>query len=135
MKNSFTLDQIQASHQKVKTGADFPAFVQALVQMGVTGYDMYVADRHAEYFGKNQFSVKEDAKYPEFTVSGKGDNERFRNILRMHQMGKTNYMTFCEQLATAGIERWSLNVKKMTCTYFDIHGTVMLEEKVPMPSS
>jgi uncharacterized protein YbcV (DUF1398 family) len=43
-------------------------------------------------------------------------------------------MTFCEQLAGAGIERWSLNVKKMTCTYYDAQGIEMLVEKVPVPS-
>ena len=130
----FTLDQIQQSHSKVKTGADFPAYVQALIQMGVTGCDMFVHDRHAEYFGKNRFSVTEDAKYPTFDIAPKSNNERLGNILRMHQLGKTNYMTFCEQLAGAGIEKWSLDVKKMTCTYFDAHGVQMLVDKVPVPS-
>jgi uncharacterized protein YbcV (DUF1398 family) len=133
MKNKFTLNQIQESHSKVKTGADFPAYVQALIQMGVTGYDLFVTDRHAEYYGTGQFSIKEEAKYPEFEIALKVNGEKFRNILNMHQIGKTNYMTFCEQLASAGIEKWSLNVKKMTCTYFDSHGVELLVEKVPVP--
>ena len=131
----FTLNQIQESHSKFKTGTDFPAYVQSLIRLGVTGFEVYVEDRHAEYYGKNRFSVKEEGKYPSFDIASKADLERFRNILKMHQIGKTNYMTFCEQLANAGIDKWTLNVKKLTCTYYDAQGNEMLVEPVTLPKS
>jgi uncharacterized protein YbcV (DUF1398 family) len=129
----FTLNDIQDSHSKLKSGTDFPAYVQSLIHLGVTGFDVYVEDRHAEYYGKNKFSIKEEGKYPSFDVAVKVDGERFRNILKLHQTGRTNYVTFCEQLAKVGIEKWTLNVKKLTCTYYDAQGNEMLVEPVTLP--
>jgi hypothetical protein len=38
----FTLQQINASHAQVKSGADFPRHVQNLKQLGLVSYDHYV---------------------------------------------------------------------------------------------
>lgn len=39
----FTVEQINAIHSKVKTGADFPQYVQDLKALGMEYYDNYVA--------------------------------------------------------------------------------------------
>jgi uncharacterized protein YbcV (DUF1398 family) len=126
----FTLSQIHDSQSKMKNGAGFPAFVQALLSMGVTGYDLYVHDRHADYFGTNGFTIKEEAKYPSFDIAQRVDSEKLASFLKTYQLGKTNYMTFCEQIANAGIEKWTLDVKKLTCTYFDALGQTVFVEKL-----
>jgi hypothetical protein len=46
----FTIEQIKAAHSKVKSGTDFPAYVQELIALGVTGYETYVADGHTGLF-------------------------------------------------------------------------------------
>lgn len=45
------LDQIKTAHARVKSGADFPAYVQELKSMGMSWYDLYVSDGHAVYTG------------------------------------------------------------------------------------
>jgi hypothetical protein len=35
----FTLEQIKKAHDKVQTGADFPIYIQELIDLGVEGYD------------------------------------------------------------------------------------------------
>ncbi|MGB4398918.1 MAG: DUF1398 family protein [Daejeonella sp.] len=35
----FTAEQIKAAHSKVKSGADFPAYIQDIKALGVTGYE------------------------------------------------------------------------------------------------
>jgi len=40
-------------------------------------------------------------------------------------------MTFCNEAAKAGVEKWIVDTQKMTCTYYDKLGNVMLEEKIP----
>jgi len=34
----FTVEQIDKAHEKVKSGADFPNYIQEIKQMGVTAY-------------------------------------------------------------------------------------------------
>lgn len=37
----FTVEQIKAAHSKVKSGADFPAYIQEIKSLGVTHYEAY----------------------------------------------------------------------------------------------
>jgi uncharacterized protein YbcV (DUF1398 family) len=130
----FTIDQIQESHSRQRNGADFPAFVQSLIKMGVTGYNLFLQDRHAEYFGKKgKAALLEDAKYPEYTIAPKWDSERFMNILTNYRQGKLNYSSFYEQLTRAGVEKLSLDMKTLTCTYYGIDGAELHVEQLRKP--
>jgi hypothetical protein len=64
-KKMFTLQQIKAAHAKVKSGADFPAYVQEIKQLGLLYYDFLVKNGQTEYHGTNGFQVNSDAIYPE----------------------------------------------------------------------
>ena len=127
----FTIDQIKAAHSKVKSGADFPKYVQDLIDLGVVSYHTFVMDGHAEYFGESHYQVKSDAKYSVLKVSEKSNLENFINRLKIHQQGQTDYMTFCKDSAETGVEKWVVDTKTMTCTYYDLSGNMMLEEKIP----
>ncbi len=37
----FTIAQIKEAHDKVKSGADFPKYIQDLINLGVIGYDTF----------------------------------------------------------------------------------------------
>ncbi len=76
----FTIDQIKAAHSKVKSGADFPKFIQDLIGLGVEAYSTYVIDGHAEYFGKNGYQIKSDAKYSILNIAEKSDSETCLSI-------------------------------------------------------
>jgi uncharacterized protein YbcV (DUF1398 family) len=45
----FTLEQIKKAHDKVQTGADFPIYIQELIDLGVEGYDTLINDGHVAY--------------------------------------------------------------------------------------
>jgi uncharacterized protein YbcV (DUF1398 family) len=126
----FTIDQIQDSYSRQKSGADFPAFVQSLIKMGVTGYNLFLQDRHAEYFGKGKAALLEDAKYPEYSIAPKWDKDRFMNILENYRGGKLNYSNFYEQLARAGVEKLSLDTKTLTCIYYGRQGEELHVEQL-----
>ena len=51
----FTVEQIKEAHSKVKSGADFPKYIQDIKQLGVTAFKTWVVDSQTEYFGKNHF--------------------------------------------------------------------------------
>lgn len=127
----FTVDQIKAAHSKVKSGADFPAYIQEIKKMGVTHYESYVADGHIDYHGEGDFKATVPEKYNPIAIAKSPNIEQFKAGLKAHQQGKTDYLTFIEMCATFGIEKWEVCMEKMTCTYYDLAGNEILVEVIP----
>ncbi len=127
----FTIAQIKEAHSKVKSGTDFPAYIQDLIELGVQGYDTFVNDGHVEYFGNNNFRVASTETYESIAVAPSANKERFIEFLVMHQDGQTDYHTFCHHAAQCGIAKWSVNIIEMTCTYFDLSEAAIIIEKIP----
>jgi len=127
----FTLEQIDLAHEKVKSGADFPTYIQEIKQMGVTAYETWVNDSHTEYFGKNDYQTKSMPKYENLTIADSSNSEKFSHYLKIHQHGETNYVTFCKQCAETGIVKWFVSLDEMTCTYYDKAGNEILTEQIP----
>jgi uncharacterized protein YbcV (DUF1398 family) len=127
----FTLDQIKNAHSKVKSGADFPSYIQELKQLGVTFYQTYVADGHTDYYGGDHFTITSPAKYDSLEIAETSSSNQFKDDLLAHQQGKTDYPTFCQDCAKSGIEKWSVCLESMTCTYYDEAGNKILVEDIP----
>lgn len=127
----FTIHQIKEAHSKVKTGADFPNYIQDLIQLGVKSYTTFVADGHSEYYGENEHKVLSESKYSELKIAEKSNPDTFKSNLKIHQLGQTDYMTFCNHSAESGVEKWEVDLLEMTCTYFDKNGTILLIENIP----
>ena len=71
----FTLDQIREAHAKVKSGADFPHYIQDLIVLGVHKYDIFVHDGHGEYTGADGDTLVSPPKYDTLTVADTSDAE------------------------------------------------------------
>ena len=127
----FTVEQIKAAHAKVKSGADFPAYIQDITALGVTGYSTYVMDGHTDYNGQNSYHIHSPAKYPAQVIASISNMHAFKHYLSIHQQGQTDYPTFCRQAAETGVEKWVVNMQQMTCSYYDLAGNTMLVEKIP----
>ena len=127
----FTIEQIKAVHSKVKSGADFPSYVQDMKSLGVLFYEHFVSDGHIQYHGLNNFVLSADPKWTPAKVANTGDKNKLKHFLLIHQQGQTDYLTFCKQSAESGVEKWIVDMKSMTCTYFDKSGNSILIEKIP----
>ena len=127
----FRIDQIKEAHSKVKSGADFPVYIQNLIALGVQGYDIFVDDGHEEYFGTDNYRVATTNNYESIAIAPLASKERFIEFLVMHQDGQTDYLTFCHHAAQCGIAKWSVNIIEMTSTYFDLSDAAVLIEKIP----
>ncbi len=127
----FTIEQITEAHSKVKSGADFPAYIQDLKKLGVTHYETFVTDGHTIYYGNNGYKITSPVKYETLTIAEVSNKERFIADLKIHQNGKTDYLTFCNDSSKSGIEKWSVSMDEMTCTYFDKAGNKILTEEIP----
>ena len=127
----FTIDQIKQAHSKVKSGADFPKYVQDITGLGVKRYDAFVTDGHVAYRGAAGFQVASEGRYPALEIAAVSNDEQFASYLKSHQQGQTDYMTFCKHSAETGVEKWTVDTDNMTCTYYDLDGNNMLTETIP----
>ena len=127
----FTIDEIKAEHQKVKSGADFPKYIREIKNLGVSHYTSFVDSGNTKYFdAKNNFA-ETGAKYDTLKISEDLNLDQFKTRLKLHQQGGTDYPTFCKDCAENGVEGWKMDLNEMTCTYFDTKGNDVLVEKVP----
>ncbi len=127
----FTVQEIEEAHSKVKSGADFPNYIQEIKKIGVESFVTFVKDSHTVYYGENNFETKSNPKYDDLEISEQINADRFINRLKIHQKGETDYFTFCKDCALNGIEKWIVDLNKMTCIYFDQAGNEVLTEKIP----
>jgi uncharacterized protein YbcV (DUF1398 family) len=127
----FTVEQIRQAHGKVKSGTDFPAYIQDLKQLGVVAYETFVADGHTDYYGPNGYKTASPSRYGALLIAQTANPGQFKADLLAHQQGKTDYPTFCGDSARSGVEKWVVVMDGMTCTYYDKAGMEILEERIP----
>lgn len=126
----FTKQQLASAHAKVKSGADYPAYVAELKTLGVTRYDFVVATGRNVFFGA-EGSLETDAKYAPKKVPTDGNPEALAQALKIHQAGKTDSLTFFQQAADAGTDRWTCDLEAMEVVYKDVKGQVLAWEAIP----
>jgi uncharacterized protein YbcV (DUF1398 family) len=127
----FTIDQIGAVHAKVKSGADFPGYVRDLIRLGVVRYETYVTDGHTLYLGEDALTLSSPAKYTPLQISSVADKYTFKEKLKAHQEGKSDYLTFCSETASCGVKKWIVRMDTFTCTYYDSLDNALLVEQIP----
>ncbi len=127
----FTIKDIEQAHSKVKSGADFPNYIQEIKQMGVVAFETWVIDSHTEYMGNDNYRIKSLPKYDNQKIAETGNQDMFISYLKKHQQGETDYTTFCIHCAETGIEKWVVSLDEMICTYFDKSGNKILIERIP----
>ncbi len=127
----FTEQQFKAAHSKVKTGADFPGYIQEIKSLGLIRYEYWVSDGTTIYYGENSHEVKSVAKYQPLTIATVSSAATLRHNIAIHQKGETDFLTFCGQAADAGVEKWVIDTEKMLCTYYDLQGNEMVAEPIP----
>lgn len=131
----FTVEQIKTAHSKVKSGADFPGYIQEIKELGVTHYETFVTDGRTDYYGEDDYKTTAPARYSPLTIAQKCDIASFKAGLKEHQQGKTDYTNFIEMSAKFGVEMWVVHMEKMTCAYYDLAGNDVLTEIIPSPST
>ena len=72
----FTTQQIEQAHEKVKSGADFPKYIQEIKGFGVQSFITFVKDSHTEYFGADNFTTSSNPKYEDLEIAEITDSEK-----------------------------------------------------------
>lgn len=115
----------------MKSGADFPAYIRELKNLGVQSYETFVTDGRTNYSGQNGHKATWPAKYEVLEVAKTANKAQFEKDLKAHQQGKSDYPTVARQAASGGIWKWEVDLEKMTCTYYDTSGNELIVEKIP----
>ena len=126
----FTLAQINAAHEKVKTGADFPQYMEDLIELKISTFAIWVADNHAVYQGVANHTLTGPALYVRLPIASTCDKVRFLNFLSIHQRGQTDYLTFCAHCAQTGIAKWIVDLNNKVCTYYDGDNKLVYQEAI-----
>jgi uncharacterized protein YbcV (DUF1398 family) len=127
----FTIEQIENAHQKVKSGADFLKYIQEIKRLGVKSYETWVSDNRTVYFGEESYQTQSLPKYDCLTIANNSDKALLIYYLKMHQQGEIDYFQFCQRCAETGVEKWIVDLDKLTCTYFDKDQNNVLTEPIP----
>lgn len=126
----FTLEQINAVHERLGEQANLPQYLQALKAIGVYKYDSFIMDGHSEYYGNHGQKLVSPPVHEHIAIAQTTNRESFLNQLNLHSEGITNYLELSKGLANSGIEKWTFDTHKMTLAYYDIDGREMLVEEI-----
>ncbi|MBB6502997.1 DUF1398 domain-containing protein [Pedobacter cryoconitis] len=127
----FTEQQLKAAHAKVKTGTDFPAYIQEIKKAGLTFYEFWVKDGHTTYHGSAGHRIESAPVYDPLKISNTSSVSALKHTIAIHQLGQTDFSTFCFQAASAGVEKWVIDTDHMICTYYDRNGASLVAEPIP----
>jgi uncharacterized protein YbcV (DUF1398 family) len=126
----FTLEQITAIHDRIGNRDTLGGYLRALRNIGVKTYDTYINDGHSEYFGVDGQHLVGPAFHETFAIARSCDKERFLQYMQQVEQGEVGYVEMSKTLADHGVEKWTFDTEKLTITYFDKAGNVLLGEKV-----
>lgn len=127
----FTLSDLKAAHAKVRTGADFPKYVQQIKALGLLYYEFVVTDGSIRYFGEKGYQVKSEPMYDNLIINPNASAEALQHSIAIHQQGQTDFLTFCRQVADAGVDKWVIDTQQMVCFYRDVFGKLVVAEAIP----
>ncbi len=126
----FTLKQIDDIHDSLGNAETLLQYVQALSAIGVQKYDSYLTDGHSEYVGERGYTLSSPPVHDKLSIADTTDRENFLKHLKLHEQGKTSYIEMSQGLAQSGIEKWTVDTRKMTMIFYDKAGSEMLVEAI-----
>src|SRR5438105_14392869 len=123
------LEQIQKAY---KTATGYPDLVKKLIALGVQSYMVEVSSEIVLYrFAEGKTALLDNANQPK-TIANNFDRDFTIQAVRDTQQGKTDYPTFINDIAKAGVRFYeaTLSGENKRVTYIGVGGHY--EEKIPV---
>ncbi|HCV0555546.1 TPA: DUF1398 family protein [Staphylococcus aureus] len=127
---AFTLSEIQQAHQQF-TGVDFPKLFKAFKDMGMTYNIVNIQDGTATYVHQSEDDIVTSSVKNNHPVAPSSNQSIVQDVLTRHQQGQTDFETFCNEMAEAGIYKWHIDIQAGTCTYIDLKEQAIISELIP----
>lgn len=125
-----TLESIHQAHQRY-TGPDFPKLIRVFKEMGIVRNHFDLETGQVTYLDRSGASLEDEGIRVDFTIPEEAVLNRVRVALKRNQRGESDFPTFCNEMAQAGIVRWISDLEAMTCTYYDKPGRAVVTESIP----
>lgn len=126
----FTLEAINRGHEQF-TGPNFPKLIAYFKDLGMVENTVDIQSGQVTYHSKAGKILEKTGYRVMIPVSDQVNLDQFVTILRHHQAGETDFPTFCQEAAEAGVYKWVIDLEAMTCSYLDKTGQAVFEEIVP----
>ncbi len=126
---AFTLSAIQQAHQQF-TGVDFPKLFKAFKDMGMT-YNIVNVDGTATYVHQSEDDIVTSSVKSNHPVAQKSNKTIVSSVLTRHQQGQTDFETFCDEMAEAGIYKWHIDLKRALVLISTCKTKLYLSELIP----
>lgn len=127
---AFTLSEIQQAHQQY-TGVDFPKLFKEFKDMGMTYNIVNIQDGTATYVHQSEDDIVTSSVKSNHPVAPSSNQSIVQDVLTRHQQGQTDFETFCDEMAEAGIYKWHIDIQAGTCTYIDLKEQAIISELTP----
>lgn len=127
---AFKLSAIQQAHQQF-TGVDFPKLFKAFKDMGMTYNIVNIQDGTATYVHQSEDDIVTSSVKSNHPVAPSSNQSIVQDVLTRHQQGQTDFETFCDETAQAGIYKWHIDIQAGTCTYIDLQEQAIISELIP----
>ncbi len=126
----FSLKAIHEAH-KLYTGPDFPKLIREFKSMGMVT-NIFNLETGIVIYINNSGSLLEDGGIQvEFEIKSSADYNEALSALQRNQRGETDFPTFCNEIAQAGVYKWISDLEMMTCSYYDKQETIVITETIP----
>lgn len=126
----FTLKSIQEAHEKY-TGPDFPKLFKAFKDMGMVSNEVNIQHGTSVYTNTNEQTITAEGVKVSHPIADTSNTDEVKDILKRHQAGQTDFPTFCEEMAQAGIYKWYIDINSGTCSYIDLKQQTIVSEQIP----
>ncbi|MEZ1986240.1 DUF1398 family protein [Staphylococcus aureus] len=127
---AFKLSAIQQAHQQF-TGVDFPKLFKAFKDMGMTYNIVNIQDGTATYVHQSEDDIVTSSVKSNHPVAPSSNQSIVQDVLTRDQQGQTDFETFCDEMAQAGIYKWHIDIQAGTCTYIDLQEQAIISELIP----
>ncbi|MBR8965047.1 DUF1398 family protein [Staphylococcus aureus] len=127
---AFKLSAIQQAHQQF-TGVDFPKLFKAFKDMGMTYNIVNIQDGTATYVHQSEDDIVTSSVKSNHPVAPSSNQSIVQDVLTRRQQGQTDFETFCDEMAQAGIYKWHIDIQAGTCTYIDLQEQAIISELIP----
>ncbi|WP_272158093.1 DUF1398 family protein [Streptococcus sp. HN38] len=126
----FTLEAINQGHVQF-TGPDFPKLIAYFKDLSMVENTVDIQSGQVTYRSQTGQTLEKQGYQATVPVSDQANLDQFVTILRNHQAGQTDFLTFCQETAEAGIYKWVTDLEAMTCSYVDKVEQPVFVEAVP----
>lgn len=113
----------------------YPKLFQALMDAGVTSYEVQVDNYHAQYYGSFGTWVKPVPKdFVSSIVNPHCDKNLFLQALERRIKKETTYVEYLAEIAAAGIAFYRVDMATRTATYFAADSSICHVQNIPKMS-